>query len=538
MLYLEWSGSSIRNVVFESSNQRGTVLKRPGKVAVALSGDARSQEVGVRASYMFRLSPLVRGEGLGYELNSRNLPSSNAVGSPIEGDSPYTRDPDTIVRVRSSQLMVLGPTHTRIATESKNDVKVFSAYRGGPFFALMIGRFAHLATSQGVEVLGPENHAHAIPPDLVNMVARESGVARHYLQTILGPAAVAHKSILIFPYGDRAARSFGSAILLPLNRLAADTKEGLRHRVTEILAHEYAHCWWNYSVFWDDPKTTSALVEAIAIATERYCSVVADQNRIDVIHRYDWHNTNHTVRTSRRSLRKTSSTFAVWSAGVFLSELMLKQRGQETVSEIWKRSVRSRLSLPLVKEALTQIQSVDAASTFVDALTDPKPLIVSTRIATSQNRCSIELRGNRDTIRRLNARIVALGHHATLQDEGMLVLPAKNLADVPRVLYSVEPLHLLSRRSIRGYNLSGRKLALWEWAKRSVRTPVGSFRSVIRFVLSSGIALFLNRDDPLGWLALAHALRHNFSGLARKLEIAAAVRATYYGEDDLRNRLM
>ena len=522
--HLHWTGDELDELTCALSSGDRPIWRRSKDRASLSVPHVAGRDVVVRVEYSLRPAPLAPGNRDVFVLRGANLPHfRNAAVNAKPGK------PDTIVRVRSELggLRFFGPEYVSFQDDSAAGDRFFAFYEGLTPFELVAGRFCQ-RQSHG-PVFTSSAQTVGIPADLLSKLGRYSESVRDCFRQLLGEASVVHRGILALP--SETASCVGSAIILNSNLDSTGIHARRESQLIEVLGHEYAHSWWTYGRLWEDRDTHALLNEMLAVFFARYCVAelgagsVADPD----LELWDYAAFAAT-RPDVALLRNISASSGFYAAGVLLELARTRRRRVlAMIRNLWRDGETLMLTRQKLYETMTRHLGTLTAGSLMDALEHPRPAIVSARVCSSTaGTWKIRLDASRRTATMLQRRLTALGFPQDTKNSHSITILVPPTEDLTSWLHSLQPLHVMFRRSVAMLRIHSRPLLsrIWQWTNHS---PASVVKSVA--------ALVLNRDDPSGWQGLSRVLFPISRTLANKFADAAARRATYAGEDAIRARL-
>lgn len=330
--WLHWSGVELQGVECQVSTGDRPVL-RIAKRHVTLIVLAPDPAADVLVRIRYALRPVCLGskdKGL-FLVKARNLPALN----PSRAESALAprlgllaRAPDVVVRVSSEvpDLEFLGPEYIRQPERSSAAEYVFSFYEGLTPFTLVAGWLV-ADRSSDVTVLTPVGQDGTPPAPLLGEIRRCAPMVMRYLADLSGEAAVKHRGVVALSVPGVSSSCVGSAILLNTTDLALiKNVQARKASLVDVLAHEYAHAWWSFSVLWENRRTHQLVNEMLAIILARDCVATLGVGAATDPHSELWEYAAYAVRQHEDCLLKEVSTPSGAYAACLLVDLTRHHR--------------------------------------------------------------------------------------------------------------------------------------------------------------------------------------------------------------------
>ena len=548
-LVLLWSGRGVRDVscVIEPHLPSDVSVWR-GHAQLIIGPLRAIERVTVRLTYSLDVPSLWPEMPSLRVIEAENLPRllvwrRGAADGPSR--LPLTSMPDTLVSAfaEAKGVSFLGPQFRATGDLGSRHGSVFSYFEGTTPFSL-------LAAEVDFEPARDEVSCGVLPSDswdgsapAVSDVTTVAQAIRHHFNTLFGDPAVFHRHILLFSAPSRPSLSLGSAILVNVCRVPG-YDPGAQHWMS-ILGHEYAHTWWGYSTTWQGVRTGKTANEMIAIFLSHDALTLLDvgtkpQQLNDEI----WAYLTDALGRSRRSLVKSRET----SSGAYAASLLLaatQDRAQvvSALQALWAKAQSGALSSSDVRDVMNVKEPALLGDAVVDALVNPRPIVARVRVQFDRraSRWDVVLTQRWRTCNTLARRLRAARlHYETRASRALLSLGVVSRSHVGDLFYHLEPFHLISLRTKRWLAIQRRSVfrGAWAWAFHvaSAAAP-GVGHNPMKRLAAAFVALLLNQEDPLGWRELSRLSARAWPWASGRLSRAAACRATYRGEDDLRHAL-
>ena len=547
-IWLEWSGSHMRQVRCIASDGHATAIASSRRAVVSLRADPTAR-VTLSIRYSLRLNPLAPGNDAVYRLSARNFPRADvSVDSEHSRSTPFDSAPDTIIYVRNqvAGFWCIGPQHRLLPGGAAPGEHVFSMYDGLTPFTMITGRFAAESAEGEVRLLSLQSALLASWSGLAREVTRYASEARSHFTEMFGPAAVNHRSIVLIALPGARSVCAGSGIVVNVAEMLGRTNMAARQaRLLDAIAHEYAHTWWSYSGTWRDAETHDVLEETVASVLARDCVAVRQgSSGLSGLAEEQWAHVAYAVSRSERALSRDFNTSSAAYASALLAECLGQDRAAlvGALEKLRSEARTTPLSRRRVFEVIEARLTHAVAAALDEALTHPRPVVLPVRIGrTKSARWALVLRPPRARTTAVWRRLTAAGFEleAIPGSPEMAVLLA-GPTNAPGTLYALEPAHVLSRRSHRLLWIHRHPFLrrLWTWALHCTNGPgTRSTGGWWAATVGSMVCLILNPEDPAGWRGLREPLERLWPAAARRCGLVASRRAIFAGEEHLAAQL-
>jgi hypothetical protein len=468
-------------------------------------------------------------------------PSTSKNGGP---GSPFIREPDTVVRVRSEVpgLTLLGPEYVLQPQPASFDERVFALYEGATPFTILAARLVRQDAGRDAGVLTHSDYADAAGRELLSDISTYAATVRNYLRRLFGEPAVREGPILAVSVAGLDSTCLGSGIVLNTTASFSATDPSIRRaRLIARLAHEYAHMWWSYSTFWTNSGTHDLVTEMLAFVLERDCVTQLEGPTLAETRKELWGFAGHaSLQPEARLLREVSLSSAMYAASILIDlTFWERDRVVAALEQLWNEGRTEHLSRERLLRVVSSHVSEPVAVALSDALQHPKPLEAAARVDRSASgEWRILLRPRRGMLRRLRRRLIAMGYLQSGDDDPhSIAIKVGGQSELVGRLNALEPAHVMFLRSKRLLAIHSRPwlTRLWNWSSRPDEHD--SFPRILTSLFRYCLALILNMDDPTGWKGLSYIFASSWPRMGRRFLMASARRAIYAGEEHLSDPL-
>ena len=526
-----WTGADIQDVSCElSSGDRPVLRRRRNQIGLVVPRASGGKTVSVKLTYTLRLETLFPGDDVVRVLQSKNLPLLKRASRFVRAPSSFG-DPQTIVRVigQAPEVVLFGPEYPTNTGSSSSSESTFGFFDMMTPLTVIVGRFAR--KSNGTPVFIPLSQVSQLPSTFIREVGDCASKVRDYYREIFGAEPTPVRGVVPFCTQEAPSRCVGSGILINTCEVSLIHDPNKRQAaLIALLAHEYAHAWWSYTVRWEDRQTYELVNEMLAIALARDCVQSLKAGLAVDPHSELWNYVSYAVQQRNGRLVRPITTASGAKSATLLIDL-LRQRRRVVVSaiqELWNDGRRMVLTKTRLREVLMRHLGESTADALLEAMKHPRPFVAAARLDFTKDRWTITLRpltGSGDLQRRLES----LGYLHPDSATSRIIISVPQKEDLMTWTYSLELLHVVFGRTNRLIMIYAHSWLrrLWRWAS----TSKGS-------VIRATVAVILNSEDPAGWYGFSRALEKYAPILSRRFALAAARRALYEREAHLREELV
>jgi len=505
--------------------------------------------VTVRLAYTFDVPQLWREDPRLRVIRRENLPRHESVGHIAKtkpSSIPLTALPDTKVSAvaEAEGISFLGCQFRTLDSLRNGTGSLFSYIDGTTPFTLLVAAVDLKLARRGVSCGVLPSGSWDLTAPTIHDVKSAAHAIRRYFNTVFGEPAVVHRQVLVFSAPSKPSLSLGSAILLNVSGVIGTDHACRRSHWLASLGHEYAHTWWDYSTAWQSLNTGATASEMIAIFLSHDALMyLGDEKRSQAFRERLWGYMTDAVRHSSRSLVRNPITSSGASAAAVLLEVAVQDRSlvMRALQMLWARARSRVLSVSDLSDVLNSEEYPLLGNAVVDALGNPRPTVVRARVRFDSRNSLWEVvlirRGRSCASLALRLRATRF-RQLTILTRTSLSLGVFSASRVGDLFDRIEPSHLISVRTMRWLAIQRRPvlIAAWSWAS-SVLSATMPRPGPIKRLIAAVVALLLYSENPLGWRELSRLGAKSWPWASRRLMRAAACRATYLGEDDLRTTL-
>jgi len=460
---------------------------------------------------------------------------------------PSVACPDLRVAVRCAEpeLIALGtqyPQGPHALPEESGDE--FGLYQEAFTGEILVGPFERRYTKDRTALFVLATARPSDEESLLQQVYDVSQTVTSLLRRELGEPAVQLNGVILFSSPHASSFSIGSFVGINATQLRSTggSSDVRRSSLLSVLAHEYAHAWWGYRVFWDRLMLLAIVSEALAIATQYVIlDSTQDAAAVRVWQVRQLGKTLQTVGRSDEWLRgQGASAAGIWAATALVRLFMQEPNTLRTLfRRIWKLGQSEVMRIEVLQEELNQAFRTGAGDCVAAALNDPHPIVGRLRLLQDpeHNRWALRVGGSNRDMSRLAVRISAIENpHKTICNTGNRIeIQVLDHAEGVKVATLLRAYHLVSERDRRLLLFNRRPWLrrLWEWNRAALQRTMSEDISLARWLralLASGVALVMNPDDPSGFEGLVKVTGTLSRSISQRLSRRAAARDFFRSE--------